>query len=422
MVRPTTETVQDECIVYHNYRSGPLIYSTDSYFALERTYSGSQTPDYRSKRLKKEFIPPLAYTSNVIRRKVPQTHVSTRHLDYPYGVSESLRLDLLYEGAREPPLSYFDSQGINEAKNKMLRKLSAQLQNQRANLALMFVERRQTADLIASTATRVANAAVALKRADLRGFARSLNLSARDSAAVARGWRRVAETPVDKRLANHWLEYVFGWLPLLSDIHDAAELLAESIATRKEPKGSCRASGRSTASVSYSDPQTGLGHLYADYDVSASYTTRVKANYVLDNEARSVLSKTGISNPASLAWEALPFSFVIDWFLPVGNYLDSLTAMDGFTFDGVTYSMLENAVAQWRFGSYNQPGYAWSYTTTTGGKAVATQTRYTRTLSLPSYSFPSVRSPIGGEPLRRLLTATSLLVQKFRGKTSTTLA
>lgn len=415
MVRPTREETPDVKIVWSNYRGGAPIYGTDSYNKLERTYSGSVTPGYGLKKRRREFIPPLAYSSNVIRRNVPLTYMATTHYDYPYGVSESSKLDLLYVGAREPPLSYLGSSGSNDAKNKMLRRLSDRLQNQRANLALMFVERRQTADLIASTATRVAQAAVALKRADLRGFARSLNLSARDTTAVARGWKRVAATPVDKRLANHWLEYVFGWLPLLSDIHDSAELLAESIATYKEPKGFVRAVGRSTASYQYRDPRTGLGHLYADIDARSSYTARVKACYVLDDEARSVLSKTGISNPLSLAWEALPWSFVIDWFLPVGNYLDSLTAMDGFTFNGVTYSMLENGVAEWRFGFYNQPGYAFGKTETTGGKASATQTRYTRSLSIPSYSFPSIRSPIGGEPLRRFITAASLLVQKFRG-------
>jgi hypothetical protein len=32
----------------------------------------------------------------------------------------------------------------------------------------------------------------------------------------------------------------------------------------------------------------------------------------------------GLLNPAAVAWELLPFSFVVDWFLPVGRYLEGL--------------------------------------------------------------------------------------------------
>jgi hypothetical protein len=415
MARPKREESQATCVNWYTYRGSAPIYGTDVYNALERTWDGTITPDYFAKKRKKEFIPPLAYQSNVIRRNVPPVYTWDVHHDYPYGTSEHMALSLLHVGAREPPLSYFGSSPTDEAKNKMLRRLSSKLQGVQANLGLMFVERRQTAEMIASTAYRVANAAISLKRGNLKEFATSLNLGVREQTAVSRGWRKVMDTPVDKRLANHWLEYVFGWLPLLHDIRDGAELLAESVATYKEPKGSVYAVGRTTASYAYRDPHSGLGHHYADIDARASITARCKAIYSLDDEARSVLSKTGISNPASLAWEALPFSFVVDWFLPVGNYLDSLTAFDGFSLAGVVASTLENAVASWRYGVYNQPGYVWSTSYTTGAKAEATQTRYIRTLSLPSYTFPSLRSPIGPEPLQRFTTAASLLLQTLRG-------
>jgi hypothetical protein len=32
----------------------------------------------------------------------------------------------------------------------------------------------------------------------------------------------------------------------------------------------------------------------------------------------------GLYDPAGLAWELLPFSFVADWFVPIGNYLENL--------------------------------------------------------------------------------------------------
>jgi len=32
----------------------------------------------------------------------------------------------------------------------------------------------------------------------------------------------------------------------------------------------------------------------------------------------------GLTDPASLAWEKLPWSFVIDWIIPAGNYLEAI--------------------------------------------------------------------------------------------------
>jgi hypothetical protein len=43
------------------------------------------------------------------------------------------------------------------------------------------------------------------------------------------------------------------------------------------------------------------------------------------------LETLGLLNPLSLAWELLPYSFVIDWFLPIGDYLAATTASAGMT-------------------------------------------------------------------------------------------
>lgn len=35
-------------------------------------------------------------------------------------------------------------------------------------------------------------------------------------------------------------------------------------------------------------------------------------------------------NPQSIAWELTPWSFVIDWFIPIGNYLNNLDAFASY--------------------------------------------------------------------------------------------
>jgi hypothetical protein len=41
------------------------------------------------------------------------------------------------------------------------------------------------------------------------------------------------------------------------------------------------------------------------------------------------MNALGLANPAALVWEALPLSFVFDWFVPVGNWLQGATAEAG---------------------------------------------------------------------------------------------
>lgn len=36
---------------------------------------------------------------------------------------------------------------------------------------------------------------------------------------------------------------------------------------------------------------------------------------------RAYCGKTGLNNPLKVAWNAIPFSFVLDWFIPVSGYL-----------------------------------------------------------------------------------------------------
>jgi hypothetical protein len=141
---------------------------------------------------------------------------------------------------------------------------------------------------------------------------------------------------------------------------------------------------------------------------------KIGLTYRLDSADRALLAQTGIDNPALLAWELLPYSFVVDWFLPVGNYLQSLTDFAGFTFvDGwVSYK-----TEQWFTIEYT------GKVTTGGGRAIwrtgfgkRYQAEYRRDVlsSFPGANLPSFKNPIGGEPLARFLTAYSLLRVLFR--------
>jgi hypothetical protein len=54
--------------------------------------------------------------------------------------------------------------------------------------------------------------------------------------------------------------------------------------------------------------------------------------YRMKDEDASILHQIGLINPAEVAWALVPFSFVVDWVLPIGNVLEALSARLGLTF------------------------------------------------------------------------------------------
>jgi hypothetical protein len=276
------------------------------------------------------------------------------------------------------------------------------------NLAQAGGERKQTASLLLSTARRIVEAARALRRGRLGDFAHALELG--DNMPSAKQWEKVLKTPVSKRIANHWLEYQYGWKPLLQDAFGVSELLTNHLVTDRYNIGS-RSSGKSTLKDSGGSIDT------VKWVLEKTTKCRMSLTYRLENAGQAVLAQTGISNPALLAWELLPYSFVVDWFVPVGNYLQALQAFSGFEFvDGwiaqtTELKYTENADSSVKTWS----GIIWTRTTTHWGASThRIQYDRTRITGFPPVGKLIVQNPIGGDPAGRLMTAISLMRQLFK--------
>lgn len=60
------------------------------------------------------------------------------------------------------------------------------------------------------------------------------------------------------------------------------------------------------------------------------------------NDTLVQLGSHGLTNPLALAWELFPMSFVINWFLPIGNFLAGLSTPFGMEFrDGYMTKYVE---------------------------------------------------------------------------------
>jgi hypothetical protein len=121
--------------------------------------------------------------------------------------------------------------------------------------------------------------------------------------------------------------------------------------------------------------------LPGDYDELSRirHTVICELGAVLDNPSLAYLNTFGLINPLSIAWELVPWSFAIDWFVPVGKTLEAVTATVGLIFNGgrITehrkYVTVRNYVpgrrTAWRVcentGNYIEEGFGFSRTALT---------------------------------------------------------
>lgn len=74
--------------------------------------------------------------------------------------------------------------------------------------------------------------------------------------------------------------------------------------------------------------------------------------YRLHDPKVALFSSLGLINPASIAWEVMRYSFVVDWFLPIGPWLNSWTADAGWSFLSGTRSTKSEASMSQEIAAY----------------------------------------------------------------------
>lgn len=216
-----------------------------------------------------------------------------------------------------PALGSFDPGLSTRAEIAALNKLK----DQSVNLAVAFAERSETAALLVGTLSGLAKAARSLSHGDMRGVARGLGL--KGSPKVPRG----------QTFPQKWLELQYGWQPLYNDVFGAVAALHS--ADQSEPKRYAQTvKGKvSTTANNYSSAYH--NYCYRTYKQERfSEGAFVRLDYFLRNPFLASLASLGITNPAEVVWERVPFSFVVDWFIPIGSYLSSMDSALGWDFRG----------------------------------------------------------------------------------------
>lgn len=219
---------------------------------------------------------------------------------------------------------------------KALNDLLSKVKDQKINMAQAFAERERTVKTVTDTAQTIAKALHNLGRGNIAGAARALGVGV--GKRSTRRFNKEFANDVSNAMSNGWLALQYGWKPLLQDVHGAAEALSQAV------NGSVggntmflRVSGQSRKDLSKSslkeNPHDGMsGSDTTLFETNASVNFKYGVVYSISSPQVHNLASLGITNPAALAWELVPYSFVVDWFVPIGDWLSSLDATLGLSF------------------------------------------------------------------------------------------
>jgi hypothetical protein len=218
-----------------------------------------------------------------------------------------------------PPVPVHDTSPRNAAISKLAEKAGQEVNN----LAQDLVQVNQLTRVVSDTCSRITGAIRALKG---RNIPKAVSILWQKKLPQ---YRRGGGPKPGKSTAENWLEMQYGWKPLLQDVEGAAKslaylnsgtLLAQTVRSTK--------SKTSMQSGSITVAGEGAG----SWTVITKTEIRFGMRFNVGEPLSAFLAQIGFNNPISLLWEVIPYSFVIDWFLPIGEFLQGMKHWEGLHF------------------------------------------------------------------------------------------
>jgi len=224
----------------------------------------------------------------------------------------------------------------SSANSKALQKFFSNADSKQSNVGVTMAELPRTVALIGDTATRLYNMYKRLKRFDVRGaFAAIGYHHPKLEKKITRRSRSLPRTLPgrDEFASSAVLELQYGWKPLLSEVHNALVDVAERFL--KDDRDIMIRGGGSSNGEWQTSPRSNPSTLGTTI-VRSNSVNKCRVGYLcfaqIIKADRRTAAGIGSQNPLEIAWELLPFSFVADWFMPIGAWVDSLGALEGLSF------------------------------------------------------------------------------------------
>lgn len=222
-------------------------------------------------------------------------------------------------------LSSSPTDSVFPSNPKLVNLLLENVKQQGVDMGGLLAELPETVSYLASMATSLVKFALYVKTGRLNKAAEMLLGKRRKKLLLAR------KGTIDT-VASRWLEFNFAVKPLVSDIATLASLYDDPASVLK--LFSCRARARtegifSDTSVDFTLTDSGYKgvtkHVCAVQD-------RMSVTYSVSDPELIARKALGLDSPPAAAWEGLPFSWLLDYAVNVGEFLGLLSADRGLNF------------------------------------------------------------------------------------------
>lgn len=209
------------------------------------------------------------------------------------------------------------------------------------------------------------------------------------------------------RLAGYWLEYRFAIMPLIGEIESYWNIAQDAYSTgnynqrdndvKKFLGFTLKAHSKKTIDIDWVKP---VRFEAFGYDAQNSQTTTRQITYVtkgyISDPRVWALRQVGLYSPASIAWDLVPLSFFVDYFVPIGNMIEAASATDGYTFSesSKTITVIDRVETK----IVGKSGH--TYKGSTGsGSALRTRREKTRRIIASNVFSPKITDLINGAKL-----------------------
>jgi len=242
-------------------------------------------------------------------------------------------------------------------RNSAIANLNGRMRGSQFSLGVTMVEGRKTVNMIGDISRRLLGAYRNVRRGKFSEAADLLLMdppSHRRQKSMKREALRGAQG-----LSKNWLMYRYGIRPLIQDVYNGIDAYSTIASSRSDDIIYTGFSRSNDSSNGYNGSS----------NASILHAITIKAK-VQNDDVRN-MSALGLDNPALIAWELVPFSFMFDWFLPVGTWLEAMKTPSGFTFTNGCEGVLTKQSAAFKLPSGFISGdinRGWELTTGSAGE------------------------------------------------------
>lgn len=305
-----------------------------------------------------------------------------------------------YGGSYEPTNQrQLETAAIAKARTKFRE----EVQNANANLLLAIVERKEIFQTIHSLTWKVfaklrehKNLVVTLMR-----IADEAKRRKRIKAIVAglsvKGMSKTKDT-----FADLWLFFIYGIMPLVLDVQTMLKHIKKF--ERRQVHGRARKSFNE--SMEYAE-----GYWSTEVQKQGFVSCHVTGFVEVVDPLQKLLAEYGFNNIGLIIWERIPYSFLVDWVIGIGGWINSLGALDGTMVTSYNETVtLRSGMNLSNFQSIDSGGWTISST------IINPHAIFYETKSRVLFDKPPLPPMMFGSNMdwRRLLTSVSLLNQQIK--------